>query len=319
MSKKMERRKGVISVIVPVYNSERYLDECISSILSQTYHSLEVILVDDGSTDCSYEICSKWKEKDSRVNLLKQQNLGVSAARNKGILHSSGEYIAFVDSDDCIRKNMYEIMMNYAIKEKVSMVIGNWVIYDIASKQERLPNYKMFGRMEASKLKKNIFSENENYGGGYPWNRLINYEEVCRKANRKLLFCKELFVYEDKYWIMQLCDYMGDVYLIPEVLYDYKLRGNSLSHDFSREKVYNELLAWRYMLNLFDGLEETELKEIRGTYTQACVRNTWTLRNEGNAFLIKLWSEIRTFKCRKKLNWKDWIKFILIDSVYMRR
>ena len=95
----------LISVIVPVYNTERFLRKCVDSIINQTYKNLEIILVDDGSTDGSYEICKRLAERDKRIILLQQKNQGQAIARNKGLDLASGEYVAFMDCDDCYRED----------------------------------------------------------------------------------------------------------------------------------------------------------------------------------------------------------------------
>lgn len=97
-----------ITVIIPVYNTAQYLDRCISSVVRQTYNILEIILVDDGSTDNSYEICKRWAQRDSRIILLHKENGGQSSARNMALDIATGDYIAFVDSDDWIELDMYE-------------------------------------------------------------------------------------------------------------------------------------------------------------------------------------------------------------------
>lgn len=99
-----------ISIVVPVYNVERYLNRCISSILKQTFTDFELILIDDGSKDYSASICDEYKEKDSRIKVIHQENAGLSAARNKGIEVSNGKYITFIDSDDFIHPNMLEVL-----------------------------------------------------------------------------------------------------------------------------------------------------------------------------------------------------------------
>ena len=98
----------IVSIIIPVYNVQEYVDRCISSILNQTYSSIEVILIDDGSTDESYEKCKAWAKKDKRILLLHQSNKGVSTARNLGISRATGHYITFVDSDDAMEKDAIE-------------------------------------------------------------------------------------------------------------------------------------------------------------------------------------------------------------------
>ena len=102
---------GVISVIIPVYKAEEYLERCVDSVLAQTYSNLEIILVDDGSPDNSGQICDRYAEKDSRVKVIHKKNGGVSSARNAGLDVATGEFVAFVDSDDFIAPDMYEKLM----------------------------------------------------------------------------------------------------------------------------------------------------------------------------------------------------------------
>ena len=102
---------GLISIIVPVHNVEAFLDECIRSMVEQTYRNIEIVLVDDGSTDNSPAICDAWAEKDSRIVVIHQPGSGVSVARNKGIEVSKGDYLYFVDSDDYIRADLCQRIM----------------------------------------------------------------------------------------------------------------------------------------------------------------------------------------------------------------
>ena len=99
-----------VSIIIPVYNAEKYLDRALTSICEQTYHYLEILLIDDGSTDGSYELCKEWEKKDARIVLYHQENAGVYAARNKGLDLASGAYVMFVDADDWIAKDMVRIL-----------------------------------------------------------------------------------------------------------------------------------------------------------------------------------------------------------------
>lgn len=120
--------KGLISVIVPVYNTEKYLDRCIQSILSQTYSNIEILLIDDGSTDSSGAICDKYAEQDSRVRVFHKANGGASTARNMGLDNAKGEWIAFVDSDDWIDAEMYEKMYALAECELVDAVYCDMIM-----------------------------------------------------------------------------------------------------------------------------------------------------------------------------------------------
>ncbi len=116
-----------ISVIVPVYKAEAFLEKCIRSILDQTFRDLELILVDDGSPDCSPALCDRFAEKDVRVHTIHQKNAGVAAARNRGLEVASGEYVTFVDSDDYIDLRMYESMMRNARQYNCDVVMCDCV------------------------------------------------------------------------------------------------------------------------------------------------------------------------------------------------
>ena len=111
-----------LSIIIPIYNVERYLEETINSVLKQTFTDFELILVDDGSTDNSGKICDKYAQKDSRVKVIHKPNGGVSSARNAGVDNATGEFIGFVDSDDIISEVMYEGMINIAEKYGADIV-----------------------------------------------------------------------------------------------------------------------------------------------------------------------------------------------------
>lgn len=117
----MKQETELISIIVPVYNVERYLEKCIDSIIDQTYKNLEIILVDDGSTDKSGEICDLYAKKDNRVRVFHKRNGGLASARNKGLEVAGGKYIGFVDSDDYIASDMYESLHRY-MREDVDVV-----------------------------------------------------------------------------------------------------------------------------------------------------------------------------------------------------
>lgn len=106
------RNEELISIIIPIFNMSKYLEKCIDSVINQTYKNLEIILIDDGSTDNSGEICDRYLQKDNRIKVVHQKNQGVSAARNEGLKHATGYYIGFVDPDDFIESKMYEIIIN---------------------------------------------------------------------------------------------------------------------------------------------------------------------------------------------------------------
>lgn len=113
----------MISIIVPIYNAEKYIDRCVSSLVNQTFWDLDIILINDGSTDNSLNICEEWKKKDERIKIFSQPNFGVSAARNLGMSRAKGEYLMFLDSDDYMLPNMCEVMFNTLQNKQTDCVI----------------------------------------------------------------------------------------------------------------------------------------------------------------------------------------------------
>lgn len=118
----------MISIIIPIYNVEQYLDECVKSVVNQTYKDLEIILLDDGSPDSCPQKCDKWAETDSRIKVVHKKNGGLSSARNAGLAVAQGEYFGFVDSDDYVDKSMYEDLMCVMKQNEQTMVVSSPII-----------------------------------------------------------------------------------------------------------------------------------------------------------------------------------------------
>lgn len=119
-----------VSVIIPVYNDEKLLDKCVSSVVEQDYKNLEIILINDGSTDNSPAICEKWRQKDDRVRVLHKQNGGIGSSRNAGLAMATGEYILFVDDDDWLELDHVSSLYKILKKRNADIAIGNYAIYD---------------------------------------------------------------------------------------------------------------------------------------------------------------------------------------------
>ncbi len=132
---------SLLSIITPVYNVEAYLDRCVRSILSQSYHDLELILIDDGSTDKSSELCDKWANLDSRVIVVHKKNGGVSSARNCGLDIVKGDYLTFVDPDDYLADDTYSINMNYMIEHR-EIDILQYPYCDVFENDEKIIYHK---------------------------------------------------------------------------------------------------------------------------------------------------------------------------------
>ena len=183
-------KKNKISVIVPIYNVENYLRRCIDSILKSTYENLEIILVDDGSTDECPTICDDYAKKDPRIKVIHKKNGGLSDARNKGLDIATGEYISFIDSDDCINKNMLSYLMNLLVDNSCDISVCDFYTFSdvcptVELSQNADKNFKIFSNKEAIALL--LYGEKSH--GDYAWNKLYKkklFNNVRYPIKRKM-------------------------------------------------------------------------------------------------------------------------------------
>ena len=166
-----------VSIIVPIYNAEKYMKKCIDSILSQTLKNIEIILVNDGSSDNSANIADEYSRLDKRVRVIHQNNSGPSVARNTGISVARGEYIGFVDSDDYIEQTMYEELFKSADKNNVQVAMCSYIenyIYKNESHtiKANLEQGKIYDKSGIRSNIINTFAKNENYGFYSLWNKI---------------------------------------------------------------------------------------------------------------------------------------------------
>ena len=160
---------GKVSVIVPIYKVEPYLDQCVQSIVNQTYKNLEIILVDDGSPDNSPAMCDAWAEKDNRIRVIHKENGGFSSARNAGLDAATGDYIQFVDSDDWILPDMTAALVSCAVKENADVVRCGYCENVDGDTQEICTNSRTYCP-EYNKLVIDIM--NDGLMSGAVWNKL---------------------------------------------------------------------------------------------------------------------------------------------------
>lgn len=210
-----------VSIIVTVYNIEKYISQCLESIINQTYWNIEIIVVDDGSTDRSKDICLEYEKKDKRIVVISEKNSGPSAARNLGIEHATGDYIGFIDGDDYISENMYESLVNSCIKNNTKCSICNIATFFDGSKPTS--NIRTIKKEYASDDLKNNFAY--LLGGS---------QSVCNKLFRRDLFSKIRFplhtLSEDGYVVYDLIYLAKKVSYIPLNGYYYRMkRPNSIT------------------------------------------------------------------------------------------
>ncbi|MFL2030051.1 glycosyltransferase family 2 protein [Loigolactobacillus zhaoyuanensis] len=211
-----------ISIVVPVYNAEQYIDRCISSLLGQTFLDFEIILVDDGSTDSSWQHCIKWTQSSDKVSAVQQKNMGVSAARNNGIKQACGQYLTFIDSDDFVSKNLLTLLIEgYQKYERVDLSIIGY--------RKQKDNGKI--DIQTQGVSKVLTREESfadiflDYGfEGYPFNKLFK-TQLIRENN--LLFATDITICEDLLFCVQYLKLVNQVAYNPYPAYYYNIRDNS--------------------------------------------------------------------------------------------
>ena len=226
--------KDLISVIVPVYKVEQYLDECVASIVAQTYPNLEIILVDDGSPDRCPEMCDVWAQKDKRIKVIHKFNGGLSDARNAGLELASGEYIAFVDSDDWISPDMY-MTMHKAMREANADICSCGIVEAYPEYQQSRNLPELVG--DSEEILQLLYADTL-----YPvmaWNKLYHSEHWKNLRFPTGKIC------EDAFTTYQLVDKAEKIVQINTPLYFYRIRENSImTSAFSRKRM-DEEEAWR--------------------------------------------------------------------------
>lgn len=209
-----------ISVIVPVYNVEEYLEECLQSISRQTYSNLEVILVDDGSTDKSGAICERWCGKDRRFRMIKKKNGGLSDARNAGLRVAGGELIAFVDSDDVIHPDMLRYLYDVMKKTGCSIcccAVEKGILFNDSDDMADDAEIITYTREQAFRA---VIEETDIYIT--VWNKLYS-REVMENIYFPVNRC-----HEDEFWTCRVIDKASKIAAVRRKLYGYRQRENSI-------------------------------------------------------------------------------------------
>ena len=307
-------KEPLVSVIVPVYNSEKYLNPCIDSIISQTYKNIEIILVNDGSTDNSENICKLYEKENENIKVIEKSNGGLSSARNTGIDNANGEYLTFIDSDDIVSSDMIQIMVDATIKYDADIVkiglkriYGNDVPISSYGETECISPYEAMRR---------IF---------IPAAKMIS---ACGKLFNKKLFSSIRFpdgmFYEDEYTTPKLFNMSNKVVICNSELYFYMQRDNDsiIRGSLTNKKIEDSLYIGRERIDFFEKNNYMKLRKLaiydyyyklKKLYSET--RNNKHFKNKNNEIGV----EIKQFRkthiiiylniiCRNALyNTKRWI------------
>lgn len=248
--------KEKVSIVVPVYNAEEYIERCIHSIINQTYDNIEVILIDDGSTDQSYDICENMARNDKRILVYKQKNKGCMEARKVGIGHASGSFVMNVDSDDWIEANMVEELMSYMIKYDVDMVLSG-VYYNYIQKENNrvwvdgvTPGFHDLKNMDSEIFDYFFLEKGGKYFGrgirGNVWARLFKKNLIMDIMNQSDTRIKNG---EDDACLYPAILSSESIYVLDKAFYHYCVRDDSLCQNAANRSLVDVELLGKCLRN----------------------------------------------------------------------
>ncbi len=267
-----------VSVIVPIYNVEKYLVQCLDSLINQTLKDIEIILIDDGSPDNSGKICDEYAKKDKRINVIHKKNEGVSAARNDGIKAAKGKFLMFVDSDDWCDEKMCETAYNKIMEKNVEMAF--FTNYDNYEKREDYPKrapdsfyYDKYEDIEkvqltilaATHIK--LIQEGRYYAGFTgPWSKIFSKELIMKNNIQFNLKVKGIF--DDGLFVLECLQKTKNIYFENIPLYHYRIINTSIvrSYNPKRPKLYENCL--KEIKNFINKYEKSE-KFLNAYYSRA--------------------------------------------------
>lgn len=304
----------LISVIVPIYNVEKFLDRCVESIVKQTYSNLEIILVDDGSPDLCPILCEQWAEKDKRIKVIHKCNGGLSDARNCGLINATGEYILFVDSDDYLALDACETLLQGMISEEVSFVVG--ASAEVREGKQSIARHSAIidrKEYEAREFIITAIKNNEWYAPAW-----LNLYRKSYLIDNQLLFKKGRF-FEDMEILPRMYLQADKIVYVDHVFYYYMIRENSIMTSKKNQKKQSDAIAnydeWKA---LFDTINDKQLqKKLYGVLIKCFLKTcreyeitTWSIEGVNFKFAI-----------RNGLNLKENMKviyFSLFPRLYVR-
>ena len=258
----------LISIIVPVYNVEKYLDRCVKSIVNQTYKNLEIILIDDGSLDSSGDICDNWAKNDERVKVYHVSNGGIARVRNLGIGYANGAYISFIDSDDFIVENMISRLYSHYRNKNVDLVLcdfDNFYDDSIQYMDEVIKDYYI---IDSHKVFHMLYEKKSD--------RIVS---SCNKLFKKSIFeglrYPEDKLYEDAYMITSFLDRCNKVLIDKSILYFRQMRNDSIMATHNKGFSYKNLQVLDYMKKRCEEYKDIKdkslLSKIFAEYFQTCI------------------------------------------------
>ncbi len=238
----MNKNSPKVSVIIPVYNVEQYLEQCLESVVNQTLKEIEIILINDGTKDNSVQICEKFAKQDPRINFVQQENKGLSATRNVGLKLAKGEFVAFLDSDDWVDLDFYEKLYKAAVETNAEIAAAGF---------ERYRKFYRRHRLKFSKQK--VITDRQEKIGAlkiprycYVWNKIYKKDALEKSG----ITFREGVYYEDMEFTMRIIGEMGSIATTPKTIYHYRANPKSIVKTTSTKKCVDYSSARDMMHNL---------------------------------------------------------------------
>ncbi len=258
---KVSKKQPLISVVVPVYNVEKYIHKCVDSIINQTYKNLEIILVDDGSPDNCPKICDEFAKNDKRIKVIHKQNGGLSDARNVGIEVAKGKYITFIDSDDYIETNYVELLYNTINDDKSDISIGSHkVIYDSGKIIDKSTSERTILNPKEV-LKRILYDDGIDLSAWGKLYKLNLFKDIKYPVGR---------LFEDSATTYLLIDKANKISINSCVIYNYIIRNNSITNSSFNLKKLDLITSTRemndYILNKYPKLGKACKRRLMWAY-----------------------------------------------------
>ena len=296
--------EALVSIIIPVFNAEEYLDKCIQSVLSQSYKNWELILVNDGSTDNSGMICDKFAKTDSRIHYIQKDNTGVADTRNLGLNHTKGDYIMFLDSDDYWRyDNVIDTLVKKAIENELDIIRGNYVRIDednneLEEDEKNIINKKYHHKTISSiEFQRNILC----IGGYYLWVCLFKKEVI-----KNFRFKKEWNFLEDMEFFSNLLTNPLRCMHIDYYFYTYNNNNKSLVHTKSIKNLLDSIRMCYSFYNYSSNIKNLEIKSFYLTRVICLYYSTLRMLTEDNQYYCYRKEIIDDFGILQK-HMRNWI------------
>lgn len=293
----------LITIIIPVYNAEKTVERCLESVINQSYKNLEILIINDGSGDKTQDICEDYARKDFRIKVFRQENKGVSAARNFGIKNATGKYLAFVDADDYIENNMIDYLHQmYQDEADIDLTICNC---DIKAKEGRkMPEIQCIERMSQIQTVCNLFGPHSMCG--YLCNKMFRTDII--RSNR-IMLDETIYMCEDLLFCCQYALYIRKARYTEQRLYHYimNLQGAVWS-DYSKRQ-FTAIYAFEKMRNIVQDLDDSNVKNVlEAAYMVTCIRFFKKLLKKYHSFQVEEMKEL--MKGVRSIGWgvmcSDW-------------